>query len=139
MKRFIAVLAILSLIISVNHAFAETEKISNSALSAKTALVTPCKQGNNEMMIQCPMLKKQAAIKDLLKTILQLQQRGLTASAKEKLKIKKDIEELIKKIDAMPERMDCPMMNMKQDVSSDKKTPPEEQSKEEVKSSEHKH
>jgi hypothetical protein len=139
MKRFITVLAIMSMIISVNFAFAEDEKISNSASSAKSASVSSCKHGNMEMMMKCPMMNQHQDIKALLRDILQLQQRSLTASSKEKVKIKEDITDLIKKIDAMPDKMDCPMMNMKQDFSSDKNALPEEQTKEEAKPSEHNH
>jgi len=138
MKRLIMILTIMSLIIYVNFAFAEDEKTSDSASSAKSASVNPCKQGNMGMM-KCPMMNQNKDIKALLRDILQLQQRSLTASSKEKVKIKEEIADLIKKIDAMPDKMDCPMMNKKQDVSSDKKALPEEQTKEEAKPSEHKH
>lgn len=139
MKRLIVILAIVSLIISVTFAFAENEKTSDTASPAKSASIHPCKQGNAGIMMKCPMMKQHKDIKALLRDILQLQQRSLTASSKEKAKIKEDITDLIKKIDAMPDKMDCPMMNMKQDFSSDKNSLPEEQTKEEAKPSEHKH
>lgn len=139
MKRLITMLAIMSLIISVNISFAADEKTADSASAAKSASLDARKQGSMEMMMKCPMMKQQKDMKALLRNILQLQQRSLTASSKEKVKIKEDIADLIKKIDAMPDKMDCPMMNMKQDVSSDKKALPEEQTKQEAKPSEHKH
>ena len=138
MKRLITILTIMSLIISVNFAFAEDEKTSDSASTAKSASVNHGKQGNMGMMI-CPMMNQHKDIKALLREILQLQQRSLNASSKEKIKIKEEIADLIKKVDAMPDKMDCPMMNKKQDVSSDKKALPDEQTKEEAKPSEHKH
>ena len=92
------------------------------------------------MMMNCPMMKQHKDIKILLRNILELQQRSLTASAQGKVKIKEEIAGLIKKIDAMPDKMDCPMMmSMKQDVSSDKKDPPEEQTKEKANAAEHQH
>lgn len=137
MKRLISMLAIMSLIISVTFAFAE-EKKSDPALSVKSASVLPCKQASKEIMTKCPMMKQNKDIKIILKQILDLQQRSLAASSKEKTKIKKEIADLIIKIDAMPDKMDCPMMNMKHDVS-DKKGSSEEQAKDQAKPSEHKH
>jgi len=132
--------AIMSLIISVNFSFAADEKTVDSASAVKSASVYSGKPGNMEMMMKCPMMKQHKDIKDMLRNILQLQQRSLIASSKEKAKIKEEIADLIKKIDTMPDKMDCPMMNIKQeDVTSDKKALPENQTKEEAKPSEHKH
>ena len=140
MKQLITMFAVMYLIISVNFSFAAAEKTADSASAAKSASVYSGKPGNMEMMMKCPMMKQQKDIKALLRNILQLQQRSLTASSKEKVKIKEEIADLIKKIDTMPDKMDCPMMNMKQEaVPSDKKALPENQTKEEAKPSEHKH
>ena len=139
MKRLITILAAMSVILYAAFAFAEDAKTSDSASSAKSASVQPCKQGSMEMMMECPMMKQNKEIKALLRQILQLQQRGLTASSKEKAKIKEEIADLINKIDAMPDKMDCPMMNGSQNVSSDKQAPPEAQTKDEANPSQHSH
>jgi hypothetical protein len=140
MKKLITLLAIMSFIISASFSFAENGKTADSTSAVKSTSVYPGNSSKMEMMMKCPMMKQQQDIKALLRNILQLQQRGLTASSGEKVKIKEEIAGLIKNIDKMPDKMDCPMMNMKQeDVSSDKKTLPEKQTKEEAKPSEHKH
>jgi len=139
MKRLTPILAILTLIVSIGFAYAGDEKSSDPAAPAKTVFVPPCKQSNKSTMMECPMMKQNKDIKVLLINILQLQQRSLTASSKEKVKIKEEISNLVKKIDAIPDKMECPMMNMNSDASSDKKVLPEEKAKEETKSSEHKH
>ncbi|OPY88900.1 MAG: hypothetical protein A4E71_00163 [Smithella sp. PtaU1.Bin162] len=139
MKRLTPILVILTLIVSVGFAYAGDEKSTDPASPAKTVFVPPCKKSDKSMTMECPMMKRNKDIKVLLINILQLQQRSLTASSKEKVKIKEEISNLVKKIDAMPDKMECPMMNMNSDSSSDKKVLPEEKAKEETKSSEHKH
>lgn len=139
MKKLIMLLVIISLIVPAGFACAGEETSSNSALTANSGFVPPCKQGNRNMMMECPMMKQQKDIKALLKNILELQQRSLTASSKDKVKIREEIANLIKKLDAMPDKMECPMMGMKRDDSSGTKNLPEQQTKEETKPSEHKH
>ncbi len=139
MKRRIAILTVLFLIIFVNLSPAADEKTTASAAAAKSTSLDARKQGNMEMMMKCPMMKQQKDLKALLRNILQLQQRSLAASSKEKVKIKEEIADLMRKIDAMPDKMDCPMMNARQDVSSDQKALPEGQTKEEAKPSGHQH
>ena len=81
----------------------------------------PCDRGEEiGMMMFCGMMKEQAELKTLLKSTLLLQQRSLKASAKEKAKIKTEIDALIKRLDAMPNKMDCSMMWMSQEGCLDR-------------------
>jgi len=100
----------------------------------------PCDRGEEMgMMMFCGMMKEQAELKTLLKNTLLLQQRSLNASAKEKVKIKTEIDALIQKLDAMPDVMDCPMMHMNREGCMDQEVRPSNHPKEKAKPSEHQH
>jgi hypothetical protein len=74
-------------------------------------------------------------MKAFIREILVIRQRSLTVSASEKEKLVKDLSALISKTDAMPDKMNCPMMDMKTDHSSNKDAPAKDAGKPE----EHKH
>ena len=82
------------------------------------------------MMMICAMIKSQEDMKAVLKGVMLLQQRALNASVKEKAKIKSEIDGLMKKLDAIPNMMDCPMMHMSQDGCMDLEGPPPNQTQE---------
>jgi hypothetical protein len=138
MKRLVLILAVMSLILSVTLAFAEDEKIADPVSPAKSNTMQFDKEdfkATKDMIMQC----SQQDIKAILKQILELQLSSLDANYKKKAQIKQKILALIKKIDAMPDKMDCLMMNMKHDSFSDQKEPANNQTKDETKPAEHKH
>lgn len=92
----------------------------------------PCDRGEAMgLMMICAMIKSQEDMKAVLKGVMLLQQRTLNASAKDKSKIKAEIDGLMKKLDAIPNMMDCPMMlHMSQDGCMDREGPPPNQTQE---------
>lgn len=80
----------------------------------------PCDRGEElGMMMFCAMIKGQEDMKAVLKGVLLLQQRALNASVKEKAKIKAGIDDLMKKLDAIQNMMDCPMMYLEREGCMD--------------------
>lgn len=138
MKKLSLAFAITFLIVSANFAFAE-DKQASTASSTESTSVQSSEQGNHKTMMQCPMVAQHKEMKVLIRSMLQLQQRSLNASSKQKSTINAEIKILLKKIDAMPDKMECPMMKMKQDAPSAKKDSPEIQPDEKAKPQEHKH
>lgn len=139
MKKFVSILAILSLALCVTPAMAEDEKTSTPASSPSSHEMHSGKGGNQGMMMPCPMMKQHRDIKAILRQVLDLQKRSVAASSEEKLNIGKEIDALIQKVDAMPDKMDCPMVQMKQGDSSGQKGLSGDRAKEKARPSEHKH
>ena len=138
MKRIVLLFVAVFLAVSVNAVRAAEEKAAVPAAAEKAHSLHSGKENGAAMMMQCPMLKQQKEIKTIVRDILQLQQRSLTAGAKEKKEIGKEIARLIKKLDALPDKMNCPM-RQQQKASDDKKDSPGDGKKEETKPSAHSH
>lgn len=96
-------------------------------------------QADMGMMMSCPMMKGHQDMKAVLKKVLDIQKRSFNASDQEKAAILSEIEGLTAKIDAMPEKMDCPMMKMKQGAPADQPPPSGQQQKQEAKPPAHQH
>jgi len=139
MKKLFYVFAITYLVFSVTLAHATDKKTTTPELVKKTHSMHSGKQNVMGMTMDCPMMKSIKDIKLIMRNMLDLQRRSLNASTVEKTKIHEEITALIKKIDAMPDKMDCPMMKERRNDSSNQKTLPEEQTSKNAKPSEHKH
>lgn len=139
MKRLFSVLAITLMVFFVTVTYAADEKTETLETSKTKHAMHSGKQNDTHMPMECPMMKSVSDIKLIMRQMLDLQRRSLKASASEKTKINEEITGLIKQIDAMPEKMDCPMMKQKQNDSSNKITEPKEQTSKDAKPSEHKH
>jgi len=139
MKRLFSVLAITLMVFFVTVTYAADEKTETLETSKTKHSMHSGKQNDTHMPMECPMMKSVSDIKLIMRQMLDLQRRSLKASASEKTKINEEITGLIKQIDAMPEKMDCPMMKQKRNDTSNKKTESEEQTSKDAKPSEHKH
>jgi len=137
MKKIFLVSAIMYLVFFVTFAYAIDEKTTTPEMGNHS--MHSGKQKVMGMAKDCPMMKSVKEIKLIMRQVLDLQRRSLNASADEKTKIHEEITDLIKKIDAMPDKMNCPMMNKKRNDSSNQKTLPEEQTSTNTSPSEHKH
>lgn len=140
MRRYILLLNLILWMVFAQSANAACEKPCPPPDPCMKSHPMPCDRGENMgMMMFCDMMKEKAEFKTLLKSTLLLQQRSLKASAKEKAKIKTEIDALIKRLDAMPNMMDCPIMQMMPENCMDRDVQPSEQTKEEAKPPEHQH
>lgn len=140
MKRVFIMISLTSMLLLAGQVFSQDQK--TPAPPAKASHAHAVKQDGKAMknrMMQCPMMKQHHEIKAILKQVLALQERSLNAASREKTLIRKEVANLIKKIDAMPDKMDCPMMQMMTPNDSGKNTPAENQTKEEIKASGHQH
>ncbi len=131
MKNISLPFALVFCLLFIPTAFADCRMSCPPAETCMKAQSIPCDRGEEMgMMMFCAMIKSQEDMKAVLKRVLVLQQRVLNASVKEKAKIKAEIDDLIKILDAVPDMMDCPMMYLEHEGCMDGDVQPPHDAKE---------
>ena len=131
MKKNSLSFALVFCLMFIPAAFAECNTPCPPSEPCVKAHPMPCDRGEEMgMMMFCAMMKGQEDMKAVLKDVLLLQQRALNASVKEKAKIKAEIDGLMKKLDAMPNMMDCPMVYLEREGCMDGNIQPPHPAKE---------